>query len=94
MWIGFSLLGVYDVMEAVLVYVYRRIKEVPKEETVIPTLTASVAPMTVYNDRSNYDEDYRKQMRRKMWKRKAKVAAIIERWTHSSPNQMPRVSPY
>ena len=92
MWIGFSLLGVYDVFEAVFSYFYKKSKEVTKrEELVIPTITETVAPLSGYNDRSYYDEDYRRQMRRKMWQRKAKVAAIIERWTRS-PNNMSAVS--
>ena len=85
MWVGFSFLGTYDVIESIIIYLYQRLKGNPKNDINIDSVSASIPPIKVYDPRINYDEDYRRQMTRKMWRRKAKVAAIIERWT-KSPN--------
>ncbi|XP_054152493.1 uncharacterized protein LOC128951269 [Oppia nitens] len=76
MWVGFSLLGFYDVLEAVTVYLYKRLNDEndKKDENHLTTnVTKSfVKPMTIYNTTANYDEEERKQWRRKTWQRKFK----------------------
>lgn len=93
MWVGFSLLGVYDVFEAIAVYFHKKMNQPESEET-NQTTAKNVTTIggTVYNDKSNYSEEYRRQLRRKTWQRKAKVAAIIERWT-KSPHQLSQTLP-
>ena len=87
MWVGFSLLGVYDVFEAIAVYMHKKMHPENVEPSQKSTENVTTIGETVYNDRSNYDEEYRRQMRRKTWQRKARIAAIIERWT-KSPHQL------
>ena len=95
MWVGFSLLGFYDVVEAVAVYIYKRVKDTNNVKTKLDVNSVSkgvIPPVQVYDSRLNYDEEYRKQQRRKTWQRKARVAAIVDRWTRSGRDKDKDVS--
>jgi hypothetical protein len=78
-WVGFSLLAVHDFIEAMIIYIYKYLEEERKETDLnVNPLTKSTTQ--VYDHiRMNYDQQYRNQFRRNNWRKKAKVADIIDR---------------
>ncbi|CAG2104126.1 unnamed protein product, partial [Medioppia subpectinata] len=93
MWVGFSLLGLYDVIEGIVVYMYKRVKENAQDNNKLGGLTGLnklspiIEPIQVFNTSNNatkYPDPYgNHQLYRQRWRRAARVATIVDRWTHS-----------
>jgi hypothetical protein len=87
MWLGFSLLGAYDIVEAMILRIIRYLGN-RKNETNLRIDSGEVPTIQVYDPmRMNYDQQYRAQFRRNTWKRQAKVATIVDRFGPSASRQ-------
>ncbi len=87
MWLGFSLLGAYDMVEAMVLRIIRYLGN-QRNKTNPRINSGNIPTIQVYDQtRMNYDQQYRAQFRRNTWKRKAKVAAIIDRFGRSVSRQ-------
>ncbi|CAG2116932.1 unnamed protein product, partial [Medioppia subpectinata] len=96
MWVGFSLLGLYDVIEGIVIYMYKRVKENAQDNNKLGGLTGLnklapiIEPIQVFNTNNNttkYPDPYgNHQLYRQRWRRAARVATIVDRWTHSVPH--------
>jgi hypothetical protein len=83
MWLGFSLLAVYDVLEAATLHTYRYLED-ERKKTSLNLNPITMRTIDVYDPmKMNYDQQHRSQYRRDNWRRKAKVAAIIQRMSQT-----------
>ncbi len=84
-WLGFSLVGAYDVLEAAVLHIYRYLED-ERKKTSLNLNPITMPTIDVYDPiKMNYDQQYRRRYRRDMWRRKAKVATIIQRMTQTPP---------
>ncbi len=87
MWLGFSLLGAYDMIEAMVLRIIRYLGN-QTNKTNLRIDSGKVPTVQVYDPmRMNYDQQYRTQFRRNNWLRKAKVAAIVDRFGRSASRE-------
>ncbi len=85
MWLGFSLIGAYDVLEAAALHIYRYLEDQTKK-TSLNLNPITIPTIDVYNPmKLNYDQQYMSRYRRDMWRRKARVATIIHRMGQTPP---------
>jgi hypothetical protein len=84
-WLGFSLVGAYDVLEAAVLHIYRYLED-ERKKTSLNLNPITMPTIDVYDPiKMNYDQQYRRRYRRDMWRRKARVATIIQRMTETPP---------
>jgi len=74
-WLGFSLFDLYHVAEVITLFLYRHSKLRTKISG-LDTISEEMSAFKPYNL-------YTSQNRRDLWKRKARVSAIIQRMNHS-----------
>jgi hypothetical protein len=86
-WLGFSLLGAYDMVEAMVLRIIQYLGN-QRNKTNLRIDSGKVPTIQVYDPmRMNYDQQYRAQFRRNTWKRKAKVATIVNRFGRSASRE-------
>jgi len=84
-WLGFSLVGAYDVLEAAALYIYRYLED-ERKKTSLNLNPITIPTIGIYGPmKMNNDQQYMSRYRRDMWRRKARVATIIQRMSQTPP---------